>query len=365
MTISVGMRRTGIVWRTAIIALSTACGTGTVVVPSDDDDHMDVAEPNVNPGANPAVSCANFTLLEQRSGPPANVLVLFELRRCDGRPLNRLDIDDFAFEENGRAVSQFESDAVLFNRKEAFAIEIVLLLDVSGSVIADPDGLTALREAVGEFLTAIDGLSSVQVFVFDGGPALRPLTDRAAPPIVLDQASGLDEDVTLDSSTNLNGAIIAGLEQLDARQAMHRTPRSTFSGSLVVFTDGTDRANRYADADALGAVRSSDHSVYTIGLGEEIDLTFLDDVGRTDFVQANDIEQLVQAFRQVAVDVRQESERFYALGYCSALRDGNGHLEVTLGLGASVPRPLKATFPAVNFAPGCTVTTLQSALSTL
>ena len=71
-----------------------------------------------------------------------------------------------------------------------------------------------------------------------------------------------------DPSTNLNGAVVKALDELD--NALGKATQPLKFGTLVVFTDGTDRANRVPGADMQQHIREKPFDVFAIGLGAEI-----------------------------------------------------------------------------------------------
>ncbi len=128
------------------------------------------------------------------------------------------------------------------------------------------------------------------------------------------------------------------------------------AGSVVLFTDGTDQANRVSRSDALRAVEriGRDLSVYTIGLGGEIDETTLQAIGADGFVSAANLEELVPKFQEIAKLVRDEAGSYYLLEYCSPKRDGDNEL----GIRASEDDDmgvLTTRFSAAGFTSGCRV----------
>jgi hypothetical protein len=161
--------------------------------------------------------------------------------------------------------------------------------------------------------------------------------------------NALTADPQYDVSTNLNGAVLHGLGVLDARQdAMARG--QLFSGSLVVFTDGTDQAGRVADEAAVSAVAASPHACFTIGLGGETDELHLEALGRNGFAWAADSDGLGNAFDTIAEDIRAESGKHYILGYCSPKRKGTHR--VTLRV-KDYAGSISYTFAADTFTGGC------------
>src|SRR4030095_961713 len=81
-----------------------------------------------------------------------------------------------------------------------------------------------------------------------------------------------------DPSTNLNGAVIEGVRLLT--QQIERAPVPLRFGTLVVFTDGTDRAHRASPDDVNKALDSAGFETYVIGVGQEVDSKQLQSIGR-------------------------------------------------------------------------------------
>ena len=129
----------------------------------------------------------------------------------------------------------------------------------------------------------------IGIWWFDGGADLHLLeaitsdTSRLVASI-----DGINKDISNDNSTNLYGAVtqivpIATTELTTAIQ------RDIISGvSVVLFTDGRDRANRVSREDAFTAVNNADPAIsyFTIGLGAEIKADELQKIGRDGFFPA-------------------------------------------------------------------------------
>jgi hypothetical protein len=99
----------------------------------------------------------------------------------------------------------------------------------------------------------------------------------------------------------------------------------------VVFTDGTDHAQRRAKADAIRAVEDTTFryhtlvSTYTIGLGKEIDKATLIRLAKDGFVFADSVHKLVPSFESIANRILLDAKSPYRVEYCSPLRDGEEH----------------------------------------
>jgi len=319
--------------------LLSACGGGGGGLAGDD----------AGPGAT-----APGQLLTVGPGPhprvdlPGRISVLLQVLTEDGRPVPGLTATDFELRENGAAVSQTESDQRLLPRPRVYRAYAHLLLDRSGSVSGTSEGLEAERAAAHAFVDAALAEPSVLLAVswFAGDPGLIPgsvpgsgvplgFTQDAA---ALHAAIDSEEVVVTSTSTNLYGAFVAGLEDLDdAAQEAEASGLEFFSLSQVTFTDGTDQAGLVTAEQALSilgagvstSAGNQPFASYTIGLGAEIDPTVLGQLGPNGFVQASDLPDLTPGFVDVASEVRDLANSFYLIGYLSPKLAGDHDLTVT------------------------------------
>ena len=117
-----------------------------------------------------------------------------------------------------------------------------------------------------------------------------------------------------DPSTNLNGAVIEALRQLDKQMSRGKAPLRF--GTLVVFTDGTDRASRVTREERYDVIDTSEYEVFVIGVGAEIDEAELDAIGVSGTIITNDRQEIASAFEEAAEHIKARSQRYYLLGYC-------------------------------------------------
>lgn len=308
----------------------------------------------------------SLTLLERSAQPPANVSVLFKVDTDDNRPVAGLRASSFDLYENENRVSNFEADLQILPKTGQFQYSIVLLLDLSGSIVRS-ESLELLREAAQRFVQALlyqpdepqYGEIEMGVWWFDGQAQISPLVEFTIRPDSLENGvATITADLPADPSTNLYGAIVQGASLAEQRVLSRRSRDVITAGSLVLFTDGTDQANRTSRSAALRAVEGTgaDLSVFTIGLGGEIDTTTLESVGRDGFASASNLDELVPKFQEIADLVRDEANSYYLLEYCSPKRGGENELTLRANNGASVGL-LTTTFSATDFTPGCSVVT--------
>jgi len=296
-------------------------------------------------------------ILDTKTEAPAKVTVTFRVSGADGSPVPNLPVSSFEILDNGLSDSGFESSKAFQPKGGNFVTSVALLLDMSGSITGS-SALPALQSAAKAFVdNALDAPAvTVGVWWFDGGADIVQLHDFSADAASLKSAiDGLNASVTRDNSTNLNGAVVLGIDLVEDRIASGVPSGATQTGALVVFTDGTDQASRVTSTAALNAVQETSIGVYSIGLRGEIDETFLGRIGRSGSAFADNSAALLEKFTGVGDQIQALANSFYILAYCSPRRAGTAN-ELTIRVTAG-PRhgEAKTTYAAVNFTGGCVI----------
>lgn len=297
--------------------------------------------------------CLKLTLYNAAVMKPSQVAVYFSVTDSGGNPVPNLTADKFRIYEDKGLVSVYESKQTILNPEVAAVHYTLLLVDLSGS-ITQSGAMDQLKPAVQSFADRVGTLQKVAIYGFDGSKEIFPIigfTDgeggvRAA-------AERLGSFKGRDPSTNLNGAVIEGLKVLDKALEHAQTPLKF--GSLVVFTDGTDRAKRVLRPEvdkALEDAQSKDTALYVIGVGKEIDSGELRNIGRTASFLSTDPAALAKAFDAIASRVEAYTKSFYLLSYCSPARAQEHDLKVETGGGLS-KGDLTYHFDAAGFGPNC------------
>ncbi len=306
-----------------------------------------------------------FNLHEGRAEEPSKVYLFFSVTDGDGLSKDGITAESFEIYEDDEYISIYESEQTILPSPRLFTMSTVMLLDVSGSILGS-NALPTVQTSAKAFVNAIAGDEGqeVAVYLFDGRADLIPLIsftkDIDALRTAIDSVtqSSITGDSAYDKSTNLNGAIKKGLSELDNRK-QSISSESLFTGSLVVFTDGTDRADRVSDSSAVSAVVASDHSCFSIGLGGEIEEAHLTNIGKDGFVWAADVGNLESTFQQIAQNIYAQSRQYYVLGYCSPKRAGS-HTVTLKATGHT--GELDYSFSAAGFEPGCTPEEIKAIL---
>jgi len=299
-----------------------------------------------------ACSSLQVKLVNQDHKKPNNVWVFFTVMDGD-EPVGGLEASDFVIYEDGGKVSLFESKQIIQNPDVAAVMYTMLLVDMSGS-ITESGSADALVDAAKDFSDRVGKTQKVGVYSFDGDPKIRsvvPFTEAQGS--VQGGLEGLRTYKPKDPSTNLHGAVVEGLREL--KKELEKDKRPLKFGTLVVFSDGTDRANRVTRSEMKDEMRKDEfenYQMYAIGVGAEIEKADLGDIGRDGTELATDKAKTKEAFDKIAARVERQTKRFYLLSYCTPARKGEH--EVTIEANRKTPSgsgSLDMKFNADGFGP--------------
>jgi hypothetical protein len=291
-----------------------------------------------------------LTKIEAAHRKPSNVGVFFAVDDHDGEPVADLLASDFNIYEDDKLVSVDESRQTIINPEIAAVHHTLLLVDMSASVTAS-DQVAQIVEAANHFASRVEQYQRLAVYAFDGSKTIYEITPFAEPgKATANGINALTSFQTRDPSTNLNGAIEQALVELDKAQARSTVPLRF--GTLVVFTDGTDRAGRVPLQQVLDAVEGSEHAVYAIGVGHEIDDSTLSRIGKSGYIRVEDSSALTKAFDQIGDRIVRYTRRYYLLSYCSPARAGK-HKVTVEAVTKKARGKLDYPFDASGFGPDC------------
>ena len=275
---------------------------------------------------------------------PGRLSVLVKVVTHDGKPVADLTADNFRLFEAGVLVSPSESQQRLLPRPRTFRSFSHLLLDLSGSVAQTQSGLEIELEAAHRFVDEATSASENYIAVswFFGAADIAPaLLNNLTELGFTNDAELLHEAIDnvgsiqiTSTSTNLHGAIIQGLDALDEIQASSDLDDDIefTSLTLVTFTDGSDQAGLVELQDALDRFTSgpNTYTALTIGLGSEIDIQTLMQLGPAGFTFVGDEASLISTFASVGGEVRNVANSFYLVGYVSPKVDGAASFTLTV-----------------------------------
>ena len=303
-----------------------------------------------------ACSTVELKRINSAEDKPNNVWVFFSVEQ-NGEPVPNLSADDFEIYEDSQLVSKFESGQVIQNPDVAAVMYTMLLLDMSGSITESGES-NALVDAAQMFNEKVGKTQKVAVFAFDGGEKIRPVVrfTESQQPV----EGGLESLRTYraqDPSTNLHGAVVQGLQELD--KSLQKDERPLKFGTLVVFTDGTDRAARVTSDEMFAEMNKPEYEnfdIFAIGVGAEIEQGSLATIGRDGTELAQDRAKVEEAFGNVAEKIEAQSKRFYLLSYCTPARKGDHAVRIEANIpgesgGSTGKGALEYNFNADKFGP--------------
>jgi len=277
-----------------------------------------------------AAACSHLevTLLNSAAEKPNNVWVFFTVEKGD-EPVAGLEAEDFEIYEDGELVSVFESKQTIQNPEVAAVMYTLLLLDVSGSITESGEA-DKLVDAAKQFTESVGQHQKVAVYAFDGDEKLHPVVPFTE---AQGKAEGGIEKLRTykpkDPSTNLHGGVILGIREL--KKALDKDQKPLKFGTLVVFSDGSDRAARYSREEMNGELDKleyANYEMFAIGVGAEIEKAKLDDIGRDGTELVADDAAVTQAFQAIAERIERHMKRFYLLSYCTPARKGDHTVEI-------------------------------------
>ncbi len=283
---------------------------------------------------------------------PSNVAVFFSVETADGEPVANLVATDFKIYEDDVLVSVDESRQTIVSPEIVAEHHALLLVDMSASV-TESDKIPAVVQSVSDFVDEVGRYQRLGVYAFDGSEKLHeilPFTSADRESATRAAVARLGEFRAKDPSTNLHGAVLQAVDELD--RAVKRSQAPQRFGTLVVFTDGTDHAARLSFEDMVARLDQSEHATFAIGVGNEIDDATLQQIGRDRYIRVEDKDALQAAFQQIGSRIVDLTRRYYLLSYCSPARAGKHEVKIEAGAdGAS--GVLGYSFDAKGFDPGC------------
>jgi hypothetical protein len=294
-----------------------------------------------------------FQLVDASVRKPSNVAVYFNVTDGHHEPVPNLTADQFKIYEDDKLVSIYESRQTILNPEVAAVQYTLLLMDMSGSV-TESGRVGELVEAASQFAERVGKTQQVAVYAFDGGKDIHAIVGfSAGAGSVRSGIAQLASYRPRDPSTNLNGGVVEGLRVLS--HEMERAQLPLRFGTLVVFTDGSDRAHRVSRDATMKALDelSESTNVFVIGVGAEIDEGELKAIGRTGAVLSKNPAEVKAAFEKIAAKVEGFTKSFYLLSYCSPSRAGEHEVEVRADVKERGAGGLRYRFKAEGFGPNC------------
>ena len=219
------------------------------------------------------------------------------------RPVEGLEEKDFAVTEDGT-----KQDIARFERVTDLPIHAAVTLDVSGSM---EKSLDKARQAALEFFQRIiRPKDRASVITFNDHPNLTVKFTNDVPTL----AAGL-AGLKAERGTALYDSIIFTLYYFTGVKGQR---------ALILISDGKDEGSRFTFEDALDYARRAGVTIYTIGLGEDVDKRKLNRLaeetgGRTFFLKS--VDELAAIYAQVEQELRSQ----YLIAYQSTNTSGGNN----------------------------------------
>jgi hypothetical protein len=291
-----------------------------------------------------------LTLVDAAHKAPSNVAMYFTVDTSSDEPVGGLVASDFRIYEDGQLVSVDESKQTIINPEVAAEHYTLLLVDMSGSV-TESDQVPLIEQAAAAFASTVGTAQKIGIYAFDGSAEIHPITPFTSSGSAGAAGAGrISNFRPRDPSTNLHGAIVAAIDTLDEAVAAARTP--LVFGTIVVFSDGTDHAARVSFDEMETKLSESEHDVFAIGVGNEIDEDTLARIGRSGSVRVENAAALTQAFEDIGRRIVAATQRYYLLSYCSPARAGTHEVTVEAVQGEATGS-VAYEFDATGFGPEC------------
>ena len=307
----------------------------------------------------------DIELIEATTEFPAKVRLFFQVDMGEDQSFGTLNESNFQIYENNLQISDLESQAKIQNEVGSYLFSSIVLLDLSGSVL-NGDALPRVKDATINYIQEVMpntneakfGSKEMAVYWFDGEENIHLLAPFSIDKFALiDSVRAITSAISNDNSTNLNGAIIQGISELEARITdRNQDPRLSTAGTLLLFSDGADQAGRATMEDAIIATESltNQYSLFTIGLGSDIDESFLRLVGKQGYEFAFNSFDLNQVFLEMGRKVTKTMDSYIVLEYCSPKRSGDHNIELRV-ISENRVGKINTELNAMGFTGGCII----------
>ncbi|HEX5099974.1 MAG TPA: vWA domain-containing protein [Polyangiaceae bacterium] len=283
---------------------------------------------------------------------PSNVALYVGVTEGD-QPVTDLEPKNFHIYENGQELDPKQVGRMLLSRDLVTHERVLLLVDLSGNPSAERRA--EYVQAVEAFVRKLRDSLPVSVRAYDGSPGLKVVGDYARGSTAFSAVSLLKAS-SKDQSRDLNGAVVAGLAELE--RAARGNAKPIELATLVVFAGGPDLAGRTPDDKLYEALDQTKHDVIGIGVGEDVPYLSFAAGG---VIHSQNADTLPIAFEEAGARVAATHAKYYLVAYCSPARAGKRSVRLEVvhenkdGDERSGSTDLE--IDATGFGPGCSAET--------
>jgi hypothetical protein len=254
--------------------------------------------------------------LDVNATQPSIISVLFQATDTDGKPVPDLKLKDFLIYEDEKPLSISESfKEILSQNSFPYKLKIVIAIDVSKSILAKDKAemvkaLKSLIEQDNGFI--LNEHHEMMILTFSESIFLKQgyTSDKE---LILKGIERINDPV-YEASTNLYGALAKGVSFWEDKEGPHNVEK----GYLILITDGVDDTGSLTLDDAI-KIRG-DKSVYTIGVGNKINTTIMEQLGNMGYFSLSKFSELERALEEVIFKIEDYSNSFYVFRYASPKR---------------------------------------------
>lgn len=290
----------------------------------------------------------------QTTNKPGQVAVYVSVRE-GGNPVTLLEAKNFKLTEDETQLDPAQVQLQLLPRDSVAAHQVLVLVDLSGN-IDEPGRRALLAKQLAPFVDRLRAKQNVSVYGFDGGEKLYPFgkfdKEEPKPGAKLPELSGLLAHKQADSSSNLNGALLTAISQLDFE--LNQRPQPIKLGRLVVIARGPDLAGRTSKERLDERLTQIKHHVFALGVEQEPNTGFSEQIGKDGHIVATSVDNMESQLADLATMVEADFSQYYLLSYCSPARSGQRVLlvEVESPKGDSTGS-VEIQFSSDGFGSGC------------
>jgi hypothetical protein len=284
---------------------------------------------------------------------PSNVVIFFEADTNTGKAVTDLRPDGFSIFENGTRVTNAEGRQTLL--RPAASHYTLFLVDMSGRTLGAKEAGEVIKAATALSAEGDKSENLVAVYSFDGSPELEAVVPFATSgPLSNGAADHATPHPHSGPPSGIETAVVLGLRTLNL--ALAADPKVLKAGTLVLFTDETNHADRMRINDLRSALGTPDNKkidMIAVGIGTGVDEARLDDLGRNAVLLEPDPANMPHAFAAAEAAVVAESRHYYLLSYCTPARAGMQEVRIETHAPDGLMGELTYSFSADGFGPGC------------
>ncbi len=305
------------------------------------------------------------------TGGTGHYSITYQARdRAELSPISELEQPNVSYTLYENDFELAESKIQIEKNPKTVINHIMLVLDFSGSVVGDCEGIDRYFDtSSGQFTvtnpyaddnsnlcnqlvssatrfidTVVTDNQKLAIFYFNSRSSIFPLVEQPTSDKkqltegmqVLFSKQFRELNLSGYESTNLYGAIVEStkiacqwVDQCHYDGLTTNSPENkelSRIASVVVFTDGRELAARVSEEEMMEMVNMhSDNYYYTIGLGN-VDDTIMKSIGKDGFFKVEDVANLNEGFNDLGIGLEDWANSFYKLHFCPTQQTGDSEI---------------------------------------